>query len=943
MIDISDWYELGFLTDDVLVHYGTPRHSGRYPWGSGENPYQHQDDRSIYRKNKNFLERVNQMRKDGMADKDIAPQVGAKNSTDLRAKVSAAKHTNQKIDMAAIDKLREKGLSTKEIALRLDIPRSTITSLENPKTRENTNSYSDIENQLKNELKTKKYIDVGTGSEAMLGDGGISADKLKKVLKNLEAEGYTVCEIKTEQMTNPGQMTTLKVLAPPGTTRNEVSRNRIDIQTISDPDHTDKKVTVFGIEKPVSIDSSRIYIRYDDDPISGGLKDGVIELRRGVKDLNLGENTVYSQVRVGVDDHLYLKGMAVYSDDVPDGYDLIFNTTKKRGTPLEKVLKPMKKINENDPDSPIDWDNPFGSTIKDGPEGQYHYEDSDGTVKLGAINKVNNQGDWDNWARELSSQWLSKQPMKIIQKQLDITYANKEAQLDQINSIQNPIIKKYLLEEFGRDCDSSSVYLKAAGFPRQGQKVILPCNSLGEGEIYCPSMNDGEYVIGIRHPFQGLWESPLLRVNNRNEEAKRVYGNSQDVAAIRSQTANQMSGADFDGDTITVIPIKGMEKDIAYSPTDDKLPQAILDLRTFDPKKAYARKPGDTEVTGKETKNKFSKEMEMGLISNLITDMTLMDAPYTDLAKATKHALVVIDALKHNLDWKQSMIDNDIEELRLRYQGKKKGGASTLISRAKGVFYVPERNQFRADIDEEGRIIPYYTDAVAVGKDGKEHPKKQKSTKMAEHEDAYELMSDPQAGFPQEKAYADYANKMKALGNTARKNSLDLKGEYNSEAAKVYAKEVSSLNVKLNNAIKNKPYERIAQIQARAVYREKVKGIDQKLDNSEKKKKAGKMAQQSINAARRMYGSSREYIEFTPREWEAMMAGALKPSTVDMILKNSKTQTITSMAIPHEKKQLTPAMTNRIQSMARAGYTLADIAEAIGTSTSTVDSIIRGK
>ena len=27
------------IFDDELMHYGTPRHSGRYPWGSGENPY----------------------------------------------------------------------------------------------------------------------------------------------------------------------------------------------------------------------------------------------------------------------------------------------------------------------------------------------------------------------------------------------------------------------------------------------------------------------------------------------------------------------------------------------------------------------------------------------------------------------------------------------------------------------------------------------------------------------------------------------------------------------------------------------------------------------------------------------------------------------------------------------------------------------------------------
>ena len=31
------------LEDGIIKHYGTPRHSGRYPWGSGENPYQHED------------------------------------------------------------------------------------------------------------------------------------------------------------------------------------------------------------------------------------------------------------------------------------------------------------------------------------------------------------------------------------------------------------------------------------------------------------------------------------------------------------------------------------------------------------------------------------------------------------------------------------------------------------------------------------------------------------------------------------------------------------------------------------------------------------------------------------------------------------------------------------------------------------------------------------
>ena len=930
---------------DYLTHYGTPRHSGRYPWGSGDNPYQHRDKASIYRKNKTFLNQVHKMKKEGMSEKEIAEFYSLKNSSDLRAKVSAASNTNKKIDIDAIAKFREHGYSTAEIARRLELAESTVRSLENPRTQSNAKSHDEIADRLKKELASgKKYIDVGIGVESMFGESGISRDKLDKVLNEMQNEGYTIAEIKYEQLTNPGKHTTLKVLAAPGTTREEISKNRTEIAVLTDAAHADKKVRAFGIEKPQSIDSSRIFIKYDED--GGSDKDGVIELRKGVDDLYLGEGKVYSQVRIAVDDKYYLKGMALYSDNVPPGYDIIVNSNKKRGTPLEKVFKKMKKVNENDPNSPVDWDNPFGAVIKE--DGQYHYDDpKTGESKLGAINKVNDQGDWDDWAREVSSQWLSKQPMKMITNQLNLSYETKKAQLEEIEAVPNPIVRNYLLQEFGRDCDSSAVHLKAAGFPRQGQKVILPINSLGKGEIYAPSMNDGEYVIGIRHPFQGTFESPLLKVNNSNAEGRSILGNVQDAVGIRSDTANQMSGADFDGDTITLIPIRGYEHDISFSKPDSQLPKSILDLRKFDPKRAYAKTDEMTEEMGKTGKEKygrkFNKQQEMGKVSNLITDMTIQDAPLDDIAKATKHALVVIDAEKHNLDWRQSAIDNEIERLRLQYQGKADGGAATLISRSKGVKYVDATSDF-ASIDPESGELIYKELApskrTVIGKDGKEHVRRKESSKMAETNDARTLMSDPNSGYPQEKAYAEYANRLKALGNRARKESLVGKGSYSEAAAEEYAREVSSLKSKLNTSIKNKPYEHLAQIDARATYWEKAKGIDQSLDQTERKKQLSRMKQQALNASRRKFGSSREYIEFTPREWEAIMAGALPPSTVTQILKNSYSSTIKSMAMPHESRQITDSMRSLIRSMDNAGYTMADIAARVGASTSAVDDVL---
>ena len=132
-------------------------------------------------------------------------------------------------------------------------------------------------------------------------------------------------------------------------------------------------------------------IRYADDVGPDGFKgiqkDGVIEIRRGVKDLSLG-NSMYSQVRILVGKDKYLKGMAVYADgkDMPDGVDVIFNTNKSSNKSFDEVLKSIK---EDDPN------NPFGALIK--ADGQYEYIDSDGKKKLSPINKTREEGDWDEW------------------------------------------------------------------------------------------------------------------------------------------------------------------------------------------------------------------------------------------------------------------------------------------------------------------------------------------------------------------------------------------------------------------------------------------------------------------------------------------------------------------------------------------------------------------
>jgi len=70
------------IQEDILMHYGVKRRSGRYPWGSGDNPYQHGGD---------FLSRVEELQRLGKSEKEIAAEIGL-STTDLRMQVRVAKH-----------------------------------------------------------------------------------------------------------------------------------------------------------------------------------------------------------------------------------------------------------------------------------------------------------------------------------------------------------------------------------------------------------------------------------------------------------------------------------------------------------------------------------------------------------------------------------------------------------------------------------------------------------------------------------------------------------------------------------------------------------------------------------------------------------------------------------------------------------------------------------
>lgn len=894
---------MDLVEEDILMHYGVKRRSGRYPWGSGDNPYQHGGD---------FLARVEELQRLGKTEKQIADELHL-STTDLRMQVRVAKHERRALQADRARSLREDGKTLDEIASILGYANdSSVRALLNENTAANKNKAQATAEILKKELAEKGAIDVGTGVERQL---GVSTGVLQEALFILETEGYNRYGVGVPQVNDPKKRTITPVISVPEIDQREVYQNLDLVKSVGDYHSTDGGESWDKREYPASIDSSRVKILYGDE--GGALKDGVIEIRRGVADLDLGDSH-YAQVRILVDGTHYLKGMAMYSDDMPDGADIVFNTNKHTGTPKMDVLKKI----QDDPD------NPFGALIK--ANGQSHYIDADGNEKLSAINKLKEEGDWDKMSKNLSSQFLSKQPIQLIKKQLDLTYADAADEFSEICCLNNPTVKRKLLLDFADECDSAAVHLKAAALPRQSTQVILPLNAMKETEIFAPNYRDGEKVVLIRYPHGGTFEIPELTVNNKNPTAVSVLGkNIRDAVGINPKVAERLSGADFDGDQVVVIPTGGRVK-IQSTP-------ALKDLKDFDPKTDYSTE-GKTGV--RLLAKGAATQRQMGEISNLITDMTLKGATEPEIARAVKHSMVVIDAAKHKLDYRQSEKDNGIAELKKKYQGfddetGHHGGASTLLSRRKQDVEVPERQGSGVIDPLTGKVVYKESGRTYVDpRTGKTVAATTKVKRILAVDDVRSMSS----GTLQEEAYADYANKMKDLANKAR---LEYKAtptlKRSASAAKAFEPEVNRLMAALKVAQLNAPLEREAQRIANARVKAKVQA-----NNITDKDEISKIRRAAISDARNSTGASgkRTRITISDGEWTAIQSGAISDTTLSEILRYAEPKTVRERATPRRTTQLSDARVSRIKAMANSGHTNAEIAEALGISTSAVSKYL---
>ena len=876
--------------EEYLMHYGVLRKSGRYPWGSGST----QNVR-----NKAFLDYVEGLRREGMSDVDIARGAGI-TTTELRAAKSIAKNAQKAGDIAWANRLKDKGMSNVAIGQKMGLNESSVRALLVPGLKDRTDILQTTASMLKDQVDKKTYVDIGSGVEKQL---GISETKLRTAVAVLKEQGYEVHTVQVDQL-GTNTKTLVKVLAPKGTTYRDVATNKGMIQQITDFSD-DGGRSYSQIQPPLSVNSKRIAIRYKEE---GGAKaDGVIYVRPGVEDISLGSSR-YAQVRVQVDGSHYLKGMAMYKDDLPPGVDLEFNTNKSN---TGNKLDAMKAIKD-------DPENPFGSIVRQRLDPRTGRPTSAMNV-VGSKDGSGEEGGWDAWSKSLSSQFLSKQSPALAKSQLDVTFEAKKQDLDEIMRLTNPVVRRKLLESYADGTDSAAVHLKAAAIPRQRTQVILPINSMKETEVYAPNFRDGEKVVLVRYPHGGIFEIPELTVNNRNSAAKKALGSAQDAIGINHKVAARLSGADFDGDTVLVIP--NNNRKIKTAP-------ALEGLKGFDPQATYPKYDG-MKVMDKRTKGR-----EMGVVSNLITDMTIRGANVNELARAVRHSMVVIDAEKHQLNYRQSAVDNGISQLKAKYQSSSRGGASTIISRKKSPLTVAEFKPRSAanggPVDKAtGKKVYEPTNNQWVDQaTGKTIVMTTKVNRLAYTDDAHTLSS----GTPIEKIYADHSNRLKRLADQARLTAVNTQNPpLSSSAKRVYSSEVASLNAKLDLAYRNKPRERQAQILGNAEVQMKRQSNPDMGRDELKKVKALALSKSRLRA-----GAQKPTIDITPQEWDAIQAGAVSANKLKDILDNADLEQVKQLATPKTPTSMTTVRTNRAKLMINAGYTQAEIADALGVSLSTL-------
>lgn len=883
------------LDSPDILHYGRGHasggHSGRYPWGSG--------DKRIH-----FTEAVAALKESGITDKTKQAKELGISRNELQAHLSSEHAAIREEFTKRGRDLVGNGKSVNQAANELGVPEATLRSYLNntaPSTHQaRLTRAKQVTDMYRKALEEQSgYIDVGAGTEHQI---GITKYQKDMALEALKQDGYYVHKVLLRNLTNPDKPISTQVLTKNPDQYDVQGKHALDVQL---PNYQYEGVKLTGISKPVDVPWKDVSINYG---INGeNDRDGTILVRRGNPEADLGASH-YAQVRISVGGTHYMKGMAMYGDDddfkgLPSNVKYIFHTNKPSTKSPQDVLKKQK-------DNPL---NPFESSIRH---------------QKGVFNIVNQEGDWSDYRTTLASQFLSKQNVSFVKERLKDTFKRDKEDYDSIVAITNPVVKQKLLQDLVGDpkdktkrgsIDTEQFHMRAVGEPGTRYKTLIANPWLKANEVYAPDYNDGDHVVLVRYPHGGTFELPDLVVNNKAPKSKKLLGNAIDGIGIHPEAAHKLSGADFDGDTVIVLPNNSGK--IKYR-------KSLPGLKNFDPNDYELTDPKDlpyettrkNRYTGKEEKvtvypgkhiSPRGKQTEMGNVSNLITDMTIKGASDTELARAVKYSMVVIDSEKHHLDYKAAADAYGIKSLRKKYMtkinpdtGRKSLGANTLISVAK-------HEQTKGE--GKGTLIN------TLAKQGR--------------------LDKINSGSPVENAYQNYIEQLQVIKNNGQKelSTIDIP-KRDPYAAKAYSHEVLSLNSKIKSISAQAPLERKAQVEANQAFKEYIEA-NPTVSTDRKKSLRSEM----LNNARLSNGVTpyEKKVHITPKEWDAIQANAISKTALEKLLSKADMDELRSYATPKSKQAISPAKLSSIKRMmASNNYTLAEIAQSTGLSPNTIKSAL---
>ena len=106
------------------------------------------------------------------------------------------------------------------------------------------------------------------------------------------------------------------------------------------------------------------------------------------------------------------------------------------------------------------------------------------------------------------------------------------------------------------------------------------------------------------------------------------------------------------------------------------------------------------------------------------------------------------------------------------------------------------------------------------------------------------------------------------------------------------------------------------------------------------KKEKKRLRAQSIVAARDKVGAERKEVVITDREWEAIQKGAISNEKFDQILRNADMDKVKKLATPKPSNAMSSSKISKAKTLLANGYTYAEVAAAVGVSTTTIRDVV---